>query len=102
MKNERGTADLLLLAAILAGTLIGAQLATTAWTWLDGAAGHFAAYGAAIVAGVTLWRRLIQPIRNAIEVILKLDHRVGRIEHRQVRIEKHLGLEPVPVEADEA
>lgn len=92
MNDDRGTADLLLLAAILAGTLIGAQLATSAWDTLDTAAGHLTIYAAAVVAGITLWRRLVQPVRRALEVIFGLDRRVGRIE-------KHLGIEPAPEDA---
>lgn len=100
MRNERGTADLLLLAAILAGTLIGAQIATSAWDTLDTAAGHVTIYAAAVVAGLTLWRRLVQPVRKGLEILFGLDRRVDRIEQRQVRIEKHLGLEPLPQDAE--
>lgn len=96
MRNDRGTADLLLLLSILCGTMIGATFATTAWDALDTAAGHLTIYAAAVVAAITIWRRLVQPMRRGLEVLFGLDHRVKRIEHRQVRIEKHLGLDPLP------
>lgn len=94
--NDRGTADLMLLAAILAGTVIGAKLATSAWDAIDTAAGHLTIYAAAVVAAITLWRRGVQPVRRGLEILFGLDSRVERIEHRQVRIEKHLGLDPLP------
>ena len=96
MRNDRGTADLMLLAAILAGTVIGAKLATSAWDALDTAAGHVTIYAAAVVAGITLWRRGVQPVRRGLEVLFGLDNRLARVEKRQIRIEQHLGLEPLP------
>lgn len=100
--NDRGSADLLLLASILIGTLIGARFAVSVLDVFDTVAAHVTIYAAAVVAAVTLWRRLVQPIRRAMEILFGLDHRVARIEHRQVKIEKHLGLEPEPVAESEA
>lgn len=96
MRSDRGTADLMLLAAILVGTLIGAQFAVSVLDAFDTVAAHLTIYAAAVVAAVTLWRRLVQPIRRGMEILFGLDHRVGRIEHRQIRIEEHLGLDPLP------
>ena len=94
--NDRGSADLLLLASILVGTLIGARFAVTVMDAFDTVAAHITIYAAAVVAAITLWRRLVQPIRRGMEILFGLDHRVERIENRQVRIEEHLGLEPLP------
>lgn len=96
MRSDRGTADLILLAAILAGTLIGAQFAVSVLDAFDTVAAHLTIYAAAVVAAVTLWRRLVQPIHRGMEILFGLDHRVARIEHRQIRIEEHLGLDPLP------
>lgn len=102
MHDDRGSADLLLLASILIGTLIGAQFAVSVLDAFDTIAAHVTIYAAAVVAAITLWRRLVQPIRRGMEILFGLDHRVERIEHRQVKIEKHLGLEPEPVAESKA
>jgi membrane protein implicated in regulation of membrane protease activity len=100
--NDRGSADLLLLASILVGTLIGARFAVSVMDVFDTVAAHITIYAAAVVAAITLWRRLVQPIRRGMEILFGLDHRVERIEQRQVKIEQHLGLEPEPVTEPEA
>lgn len=96
MRSDRGTADLMLLAAILVGTLIGAQFAVSVLDAFDTVAAHLTIYAAAVVAAVTLWRRLVQPIHRGMEILFGLDHRLERVEHRQIRIEEHLGLDPLP------
>lgn len=97
MKGERG--ELLIGLAVLIGTLIPAILLATAVDVGDDVATRFVLYGAAVGAAGVIWSKLVRPVIRACNVIFGLDERVERVEHRQIRIEHHLGLAP---EADEA
>lgn len=92
MRSERGSIDILLMSSILAGTLIGANVAASLVTVGDGVSTHLALYAAALLSGITLWRRLIKPTVRGLDILVKLDGRVDRIEQRQIRIEEHLGI----------
>lgn len=80
---ERG--DILLGAAILAGTMIPAMMLATLVDVGDTAATRLVLYGGALSAAVVIYRNLIKPLLLAVKVILGLDQRVGRIE-------EHLGI----------
>ena len=105
-RHDRGTADVVLLVAILGGTLIPAVLALGPPAWLDSFAGHLVLYGGAIAVGWGIYKRahrIYRAVLDAANVVLGLDPRVDRIEarsdrieQRQLRIEKHLGITPDP------
>lgn len=83
MRGSRG--DALLGLLIVMGTVIGALAAAPILDFGDGVAGHLALYASAVAAGIYLWRKLVRPVMRAVDVILGLDKRVGKIE-------KHLGI----------
>lgn len=88
MRNDRGTVDVLLLIAMLGLTLVPATILASTWDTLDAGAGRLVLYAAAIAAGWKIYR--------AANVLWGLDSRLERVEHRQIRIEQHLGLDPLP------
>lgn len=87
--NDRGSTDLLLLLALAGLTLVPATVLATSLEQLDTVAGRAVLYAGAVGAAWQFWRKLVRPVLAAVEVILGLDHRVGRIE-------EHLGIAPAP------
>lgn len=83
MRGSRG--DVMIGFLIVVGTVIGALAAAPVLDFGDGIATRMALYASAVAAGVYLWRRLVRPVLQAVDVILGLDGRVASIE-------KHLGI----------
>ena len=86
--NDRGTIDILLLVAMLGLTLVPATILASTWDAVDAGAGRLVLYAAALAAG---WK-----IYKAANVLWGLDTRLERVERRQIRIEEHIGLDPLP------
>lgn len=81
--------DLSLKLAVGVGTLVGAiavdDRLATAWDFFDEASGRVVLYAAAITASVTLWRKVIKPVRQMIgswaDAYEAVMHNTSRLEN---------------------
>ena len=99
VRRSEGTIDIALLIILLLGTIVPATFAVGTPAWMDQGAGLLVLYGGAVTVAVAVWRwirRVIREARRHGAVLPGLDERLERVELRQVRIEKHIGIEPLP------
>lgn len=99
VRRAEGTIDIALLLILLLSTIVPATFAVGTPDWMDQGAGLLVLYGGAIAVAVAAWRwirRVIREARRHGAVLLGLDERLERVELRQIRIEKHIGIEPLP------